>query len=120
MTVPHWRIAMELELHALQATGTWNLVPSRPGINVIDSKWVIKVKHHADGSIERYKASLVAKGFKQCYGLEYEDTFSPVVKPTTIRLLISLAILLLMAGLSVSLMFKMLFYMVSDTSQTYL
>ena len=92
MSIPHWRAAMELEYQALRQNGTWHLVPPRSGINIIDSKWVFKVKKHADGSIERYKARLVAKGFKQRYGLDYEDTFSPVVKPTTIRLLLSLAV----------------------------
>jgi histone deacetylase 1/2 len=90
--IPHWRAAMDLEIKALRDNGTWQLVSPRSGLNVIDSKWVFKVKRHADGSIERYKARLVAKGFKQRYGLDYEDTFSPVVKPTTIRLLLSLAV----------------------------
>jgi hypothetical protein len=92
MSIPHWRAAMDLEIQALCQNGTWQLVSPRPDLNVIDSKWVFKVKQHADGSIERYKARLVAKGFKQWYGLDYEDTFSPVVKPTTIRLLLSHAI----------------------------
>jgi hypothetical protein len=92
MQIPHWRSAMELEYQALLKNDTWTLVPPKPGVNIIDCKWVFKVKKHADGSIERYKARLVAKGFKQRYGLDYEDTFSPVVKPTTIRVLLSLAV----------------------------
>jgi histone deacetylase 1/2 len=92
MAVPHWRAAMELEYQALLRNETWTLVPPPPRVNVIDSKWVFKVKKHADGSIERYKARLAARGFRQRYGLDYEDTFSPVIKPTTIRLLLFVAV----------------------------
>ncbi|XP_071681187.1 uncharacterized protein [Lolium perenne] len=77
MTIPHWRAAMEQEYQALLQNETWTLVPPPPRVNIIDSKWVFKVKKHADGSIERYKARLVTKGFKQRHGLDYEDTFSP-------------------------------------------
>jgi hypothetical protein len=93
LQIPHWRSAMELEYQALLKNDTWTLVPPRSGVNIIDCKWVFKVKKHADGSIERYKACLVAKGFKQRYGLDYEDTFSHVVKPTTIRILLSLVVM---------------------------
>jgi hypothetical protein len=61
-------------------------------VNVIESNWGFKVKRHADGSIERYKVRLFAKGFKQHHGLDYKDTFSHVVKLTTIPILLSLAI----------------------------
>jgi histone deacetylase 1/2 len=81
---PNWRSAMQDEYDALMSNKTWTLVPPGPHRNIIDCKWVYRVKHRADGTIDRYKARLVAKGFKQRYGIDYEDTFSPVVKIATI------------------------------------
>lgn len=80
------------EYDALVKNRTWHLVSPSSGHNIIDCKWVYKIKQKAGGSIDRYKAQLVAKGFKQHYGLDYEDTFSPVVKAATTRLIMSLAV----------------------------
>jgi hypothetical protein len=72
------------EYGALLPNKTWRLVPPQPSQNLIDCKWVYKVKHKADGTINLYKARLVAKGLKQRLGIDYDDTFSSVVKPATI------------------------------------
>jgi hypothetical protein len=80
------------EYNALMCNKTWTLVPPISSHNINDYKWVYKVKYKADGTVDRLKARLVAKGFKQHLGIDYDDTFRPVVKPATIRLVLSLTV----------------------------
>ena len=91
LSSPSWRRAMEEELQALAHNHTWDLVPLRQGKHVVGSRWVYVVKEHSNDLLERYKARVVAKGFTQKYGLDYQETFAPVAKMNTVRLLLALA-----------------------------
>ncbi|GJT44623.1 ribonuclease H-like domain-containing protein [Tanacetum coccineum] len=89
---PNWRNAMYDEYNALVKNGTWLLVPRPAGVNMVRSMWLFKHKFHADGTLSRYKARLVANGSSQQLGVDFDETFSPVVKPATIRTVLSLAV----------------------------
>lgn len=89
---PDWHQAMNVEFDTLLRNGTWTLAPLSPSMNLINLKWVFKIQRKADGSVERYKACVVAKGFHHQQGLDFGETFSPVIKPTTIRIVLSLVV----------------------------
>ena len=89
---PQWRKAMADEFTALVFHGTWKLVPQSSTSNIVGCKWVFRIKRHPDGTMDRFKACLVAKGFNQRPSVDYTETFSPVIKPTTIWLILSLAL----------------------------
>lgn len=83
---------MQSEFDALLANNTWTLVDPPPNRKPIGCKWVFRVKENTDGSINKYKARLVAKGFHQQQGHDFTETFSPVVKPVTMRIVLTLAV----------------------------
>jgi histone deacetylase 1/2 len=80
---PVWLSAMRDEFDALQQNNTWSLVPKPFNVNVVSGKWVFCHKFHADGTLSRYKARWVCRGFSQQQGIDYEETFSPIVKSST-------------------------------------
>ncbi|KAK9947389.1 hypothetical protein M0R45_003016 [Rubus argutus] len=91
LKVPEWKLAMQEEYDALMHQHTWSLVPLPPNKNLVSCKWIFKIKRNADGSVARHKARLVARGFSQEYGVDYDETFSPVVRHTTVRMMLCLA-----------------------------
>jgi histone deacetylase 1/2 len=103
---PNWTQAIDIEIIAFHRNHTWDLVKQPSDVNIIGCKWVYKLKHKPDGSIERYKAKLVAKRYNQTHGFDYFKTFSLVVKATTIRII--LTITLSFSGKFDNLMFIML------------
>ncbi|XP_052299567.1 retrovirus-related Pol polyprotein from transposon RE1 isoform X1 [Citrus sinensis] len=91
LSIPEWRDAVYAEMRALEKNKTWELVKLPEEKKPVGCKWIFTVKYRADGSLERYKARLVAKGFTQTYGIDYQETFAPVAKMNSIRVLLSLA-----------------------------
>ncbi|PKU87215.1 Retrovirus-related Pol polyprotein from transposon TNT 1-94 [Dendrobium catenatum] len=87
-----WRTAMNNEFYALQKNGTWTLVKPPPNSSILGCKWTYRIKKHANGTIAKHKARLVAQGNHQEYGLDYTETFSPVAKLPTIRVLLTVAL----------------------------
>jgi hypothetical protein len=89
---PHWCAAMEEEYEALISNGTWELVLRPQGSNVVTDKWVFMHKLCADGTLDRYKARWVLRGFIQHPRVNYDETFNPIVKPTTVRTVLTTAV----------------------------
>ena len=89
-----WKDAMMEEYQSIMKNNVWEVVPRPKGKSVVTSKWIYKIKHVVDGSIEKFKARFVARGFSQKEGIDYDETFAPVARYTSIRTIISLAVVL--------------------------
>lgn len=91
LTHPGWRQAMLEELQSIFQNHTWSLVPPEASMNVLGCRWVFTVKLNADGTLQKLKARLVAKGFNQEEGIDFNETYSPVVRTSTIRIVLTVA-----------------------------
>ena len=89
---PNWKNVVLEEMGALEKNETWDTIPLPERKKNVGCKWVFFVKYNSNGSLERYKARLVAKGFTQIYGVDYSETFAPIAKLNTIRVLLSIAV----------------------------
>ena len=87
-----WRDAMMEEYRSIMRNDVWDVVPRPEGKSVVTSKWIYKIKHATDSSVEKFKARFVARGFSQKEGVDYKETFAPVARDTSIRAIISLAL----------------------------
>ncbi|RVW64174.1 Retrovirus-related Pol polyprotein from transposon RE1 [Vitis vinifera] len=92
LKISEWKKVVQDEIDALEKNGTWTITDLPVGKRLVGCKWIFTIKYKADGSVERFKARLVARGFTQSYGIDYQETFAPVAKLNTIRILLSLAV----------------------------
>jgi hypothetical protein len=89
---PRWNDAINAELNSLHEAHTWDVVPRPPkNVNVVDCKWVFKIKKNSAGEIDKYKARLVARGFTQIQGVDYYETYAPVARLSSLRLILAIA-----------------------------
>ncbi|XP_071731045.1 uncharacterized mitochondrial protein AtMg00820-like [Rutidosis leptorrhynchoides] len=89
--VAFWKEAIRDKIESIMENNTWVLVDLPPGCKSLGNKWIFKRKMKVDGSVDKFKARLVIQGFRQKEGIDYFDTYAPVARITSIRLLISLA-----------------------------